>query len=232
MKVPGVQVPFAAIKAELVFETPGAPGWIGFSDAIFVPNQAGNGLNVSIHAGRKRSSASRSRTEEAVRRTGSAFTALWTANCGDGTLARIDAKTYNVAAAIASGTGSAGRLIAATADSIWVLSDARGTLSRIDPQEKAVVAEFRVPADCASLTSGESALWLACPAENRVLRIDPAGNLVEKSIEVSAQPEALAIGESSVWVLCAKEGKVERVDPKTNKVSKTISSALRHRAAA
>lgn len=223
VKVPGVQVPFAAIKAELVFETPGAPGWIGFSDAIFVPNQAGNGLERIDPRGKEAKFGEPiAGLKKPCGGMVSAFTALWTANCGDGTVARIDAKTYNVAAAIASGTGSAGRLIAATADSIWVLSDARGTLSRIDPQEKAVVAEFRVPADCASLTSGESALWLACPAENRVLRIDPAGNLVEKSIDVSAQPEALAIGESSVWVLCAKEGKVERIDPKTNKVSKTI----------
>src|SRR5262249_35722773 len=108
------------------------------------------------------------------------------------------------------------------ADSIWLLSDTRGTLARIDPQEKTVVAELRVPADCNTLTFGETALWLTCPAENRVLRVDPTTNLVDKSIEVSAQPESLAIGETSVWVLCAKDGKLARIAPKTKKVSKTI----------
>ena len=151
-----------------------------------------------------------------------AFTSLWVANCGDGTLARLDPKTYKVTKKLETGTGAARIGIAATADSVWMLTDTRGTLSRIDPVQNVVVAEFRVYADCNTLVFGETALWLTCPAENRVLRVDPQTNLVDKSIEVSAAPGALAVGESSVWVLCEKEGKVDRIDPKTNKVTKTI----------
>ena len=223
IKTPGVQIPFANLRAELEFETGAAPNWIGFTDAIFIPNLAGDGLRRIDPRGKE------AKLGDPV--TGlkkpcggivSAFTALWVASCSDGTLARIDPKTNKVAATIATGVGRARRLIAATTDSIWLLSDGRATLSRIDPEEKTVVAELRVPPDCGSLIFGETALWLACPAENRVLRIDPSTNLVEKSIEVSAQPEWLAIGETSVWVLCAKDGKLERIDPKTNKVAKTI----------
>src|SRR3569832_1019029 len=134
----------------------------------------------------------------------SAFGSLWTGACGASGIARIDAKTGKVSKTLAVGIGTARIAIAASTDSVWALTAANGTLSRIDPEQNAVVAEFRVPADCGSLIFGETALWLACPAENRVLRVDPQTNLVDKSIEVSAQPEALAIGEGSVWVLCAK----------------------------
>ena len=223
IKTPGVQIPFANLKAELEFDTPTAPNWIGFTDAIFIANQAGDGLDRIDPRGKE---AKLGEPIPGLKKPCggivNAFTALWVPNCGDGTLAKIDAKTNKVSASINTGVGSARRLIAATTDSIWLLSDTRATLSRIDPQEKTVVAEVRVPADCAALTFGETALWLACPSENRVLRVDPVTNLVDKSIEVSAQPESLAIGETSVWVLCAKEGKLERIDPKTNKVSKTI----------
>ena len=223
VKTPGVQIPFASLKAELEFETATAPEWIGFTDAIFIPNQTGDGLNrIDPRAKEVKLGEPLAGLKKPCGGIVNAFTALWVANCGDGTLARIDPKTNKLAASIAAGVGTARRMIAATGDSIWLLSDTHGTLSRIDPQEKAVVAEFRVPADCGSLIFGETALWLACPAENRVLRIDPATNLIDKSIEVSAQPESLAIGETSVWVLCGKDGKLERIDPKTNRVTKTI----------
>src|SRR5262249_61197521 len=142
------------------------------------------------------------------------FPARGVPKCGAGPLAKTARNTNRFSASITPGAAPARRLLAAPADSIWLLSDTRGTLARIDPQEKTVVAELRVPADCNTLTFGETALWLTCPAENRVLRVDPTTNLVDKSIEVSAQPESLAIGETSVWVLCAKDGKLERIDPK------------------
>jgi streptogramin lyase len=223
IKTPGVQIPFASLKAELEFDITAAPDWVGFTDAIFIPNKDADGLDrIDPRAKEVKLGDPIIGLKKPCGGIVNAFTALWVANCGDGTLARIDTKTNKAAATIATGVGRGRRLIAATTDSIWLLSDTRTTITRIDPQEKTVVAELRVPADCGSLIFGESALWLACPAQNRVLRIDPVTNLVDKSIEVSAQPESLAIGETSVWVLCAKDGKLERIDPKTNKVAKTI----------
>jgi DNA-binding beta-propeller fold protein YncE len=223
IKSPGVQVPFASLKADLEYETPVAPEWIAVTDAVFIRNKSGDGLErIDPRAKEAKFGDPVGALNKPCGGAVNAFTSLWVSNCGDGVLTRIDAKTGKVTAKIASGAGSSRRGIAASGDSVWVLTDARATLTRIDPQENAVVAEIRVAADCSSLVFGETALWLACPAENRVVRIDPQTNLADKSIEVSAQPEALAIGETSVWVLCAKDGKLERIDPKTNKVSKTI----------
>jgi len=223
VKTPGIQIPFSALKPEMEFED-AAPAWIAVADAIVLPAKDSL-LRIDAKAKEQKLADPIEGVSGACGGAVNAFGSLWVGACGAKGIARVDAKTAKVTKTLAVGIGPARIGIAATADSVWALTDSRGTFSRIDPVQNEVVAEFRVPADCDSLTFGETALWLACPAENRVLRVDPQTNLVDKSIEVSARPEALAIGEGSVWVLCAKDGKVERIDPKTNQVSKTIETS-------
>lgn len=222
IKTPGVQIPFASVKSELVFDLDSAATWFAATDTVWIP--AKDGLRRVDPKGKE------SKFGEPVAGLDhpcaglvSAFTSLWIPNCGKGTISRVEAKGGKVTATLAIGAGPAMRSgIAATADSAWAFTDSKGTVSRIDPVENKVVAEFRVFSDCNTLAFGETALWLTCPAENKVLRVDAATNLVDKTIEVSAHPAALAIGETSVWVLCEKDGKIDRIDPKTNKVTKTI----------
>jgi len=224
IKTPGVQIPFARLKAEAEFETPAKPEWIFFSGAVFVPRKdAIDRIDVKTNA--KAADPIGGLPNPCGGMT-SAFGSLWAPVCGAASLSRIDAKTYKVTKTIPTGAAGVQGVIASTADSVWLLTDDKTTLARFDPDQDMVVGEIRVPAGCRSLTSGLTALWLACPSENKVLRINPATNLVEKSIEVSAQPEGLTIGEGSVWVLCRKDGKIDRIDPKTNKVSKTIDLAV------
>jgi streptogramin lyase len=249
IKTPGVQIPFASLKADV--ELPFAPRWIVFSDTVLIPNKTG---------GLERLDGKTNKLVEPV--TGpsklcggaaTAFASLWIPNCETHALMRFDGKIAADPKAVQakpadqkpapdakpaepaklaepvkidSGIGSALPAVAANADSVWILSDDKTTLSRVDPDQNKVVSELRLPAGCNTLTSGEMALWVTCPAENRVLRINPETTLVEKRIEVSAQPTALAIGESSLWVLCLKDGKVDRIDPKTNKVTKTIETGV------
>ena len=223
IKTPGVQIPIDSLKAELEYATPSPPAWLALTDSVLLPDTTGHALaRIDPKAKESKFGDPIADIQKPCAGLVNAFSSLWTGDCAEGVLLRIDPKTAKVTAKIAAGIGPAAVGLAATTDSVWLISDARGTLSRIDPDRNLVVAELRVPADCRSLTFGETVLWLACPAEDRVLRVDPRTNLIEKSIEVSARPEALAIGEGSIWVLCAKEGKLERIDPKTDKVSKTI----------
>lgn len=248
IKTPGVQIPFASLKADA--ELPLAPRWIVFSDTVLIPNKAG---------GLERLDAKTNKLVDPVagvtKLCGGAatgFSSLWIPDCADHALIRLDARIaadpkapvgrgrgpaagaeekrepVKIAEAVKidSGVGSALPSVAANPDSIWLLSDDKTTLSRVDPDQNKVVSELRLPAGCNTLTFGETALWVTCPSENRVLRINPETTLVEKRIEVSPQPAALAIGESSLWVLCLKDGKVERIDPKTNKVTKTIETGV------
>ena len=245
IKTPGVQVPFASLKAEA--ELALAPRFLVFADSILIPNKSG---------GLERFDAKTNKLVEPVAGAqnlcggaASGFTSLWIADCAAHAVVRFDEKVAADPKApargrgaektdekektkpaepvsIATGVGSAIPAIASTADSIWILSDDKTTLSRVDPDQNKVVSELRLPAGCNSLTSGEASLWVTCPAENRALRVNPVTTLVEKRIEVSAQPAALALGEGSIWVLCLKDGKIERIDPKTNKVTKTIETGV------
>jgi virginiamycin B lyase len=219
VKTPGVQIPFASLKAEAEFEAPGKPDWIFFATSVYAPGK--DSIEKIDPKTNKKGDPITGLTKPCGGMT-SAFDNLWVPICGTSSLAKINAKTFKVTATIATGVSSVRGVIAATADSIWMLTDDKTTLSRIDPEQNQVVGEIRVPAGCRSLIFGEASLWLACPDKNKVLRINPATNLVDKSIEVSAEPEALAIGAGSVWALCRKDGKIDRIDPKTDKVSKTI----------
>jgi virginiamycin B lyase len=219
IKTPGVQIPFANLKAEAEF--PSAPPWILFSDPPLLPNFEKNSLDKIDVKANKLGDALAS-VNKPCGGAISAFDSVWVPSCGGHTLVRLDPKTGKVTKELAIGSGIGKPEVAASADSVWAFTDEKTSLSRIDPQLGQVVAEIRLPSDCNSLTSGEASLWVTCPAENRVLRVDPTLNQVSKHIETSTTPKALVLGEGSVWVLCEKDGKIDRIDPKTNKVSKTI----------
>jgi virginiamycin B lyase len=219
VKTPGVQIPFANLKAEAEFDAAAQSDWIFFADSAFAP---GKDAIEKIDPKTNKKAETIAGLMKPCGGMASAFGSLWAPVCGTSSLARIDAKTYKLTHTIPTGVASVRGVIASSEDSIWLLTDDKTTLSRIDPDQNLVVGELRLPAGCRSLTFGETALWLACPAENKVLRINPATNLVDKSIEVSPQPEALTVGAGSIWALCRKDGKIDRIDPKTNKVSKTI----------
>jgi virginiamycin B lyase len=219
IKTPGVQIPFAGLKAEAEFAV--APPWMIFTDSPLLANLEKDSLDKIDLKANKLGDPITGLSKPCGGGV-TAFTSLWVPTCGDKTLARLDTKTGKVTKNLPTGTAGVAPEVAASADSMWLFSDDKVTLSRIDPELNQVVAELRLPTGCNSLTFGETSLWVTCPSENRVLRINPQDIQVEKHIETSAQPKALVIGEGSVWVLCEKEGKIERIDPKTNKISKTI----------
>ncbi len=223
IQTPGIQIPFAGLKAEAEFKTTG--NWFFLADSVLLPDAEKKTFDRIDPRSNKLGNAIAGFNHPC---SGAAqgFKSLWILDCGDGALVRLEPKTGKVEAKLAIGAADVRLGIAATADSIWALTDQKTTLSRVDPDQKQVVAEVRLGAGCNSLLFAGGALWITCPAENRILRVNPLTNLVEKRIEVSARPMAVAFGEGSLWVLCQKEGKVERIDPKTNKVIKTIELAV------
>ena len=240
IKTPGIQMPFADLKAEIEIPVP-TPGSIAIGEAVFVPSGSKDQVvRIAIKDGPAKAADAAAATEAkggsdapktltpivGISRpcsgTIAAFGTLWVPNCGSQSVTRHDTKANKVTATLPIGAADVVAGLAATADSVWMFTDNKATLSRIDPIENTVVGELRLPASCNSVGFGESSLWVPCPAENKVFRIDPATNLVVNRIEVSASPRSVTFGAGSVWVLCEKEGKIERIDPKTNKVIKTI----------
>jgi virginiamycin B lyase len=223
VKTPGVQIPFANVKAEATIPAAGKPAWVLFAaggpGTLYFP---GADKLEKVDGKTNKPSDPIAGLKKPCGGMVSAFGSLWVPTCGDGALQRLDGKTFKPTATIATGTSSALGSIAASTDSIWMLTDNKETLSRIDPDTNAVSGEFRLPVGCQNLTFAENALWIACPSLNKVLKINPSTNVVDKRIEVAASPVAIAAGQGSIWVLGAKDGKIDRIDPKTDKVTKTI----------
>ena len=220
LKTPGVQIPFANLTAEAEIALPAAPEWIAFAGSLYAQN--GDSI-LKIDPKTNKPEDPIIGLNKPCGGLVNAFGSLWSPQCGNGTLVRIDPKTSKVTATISSGVAQARGSIVASADSIWLLTDDKTTLARIDPDQNAVVGEIRLPVGCQALTMAEKSLWLACPAKNKILKINPSTNILEESIVVSLQPIAIAAGtEGALWVLCRKNGKLDRIDSKTNKVTKSI----------
>ena len=228
IKAPGIQMPFSNLKPEAEFKLEGAA-----SALLFVPGPmpsawvANRALGTLVRIDGKTNKAG-DPVKELKQPCGlvNAFGSLWVPQCGDSTIARVEAKSSKVTATLPIGAGSASPPVASTEDSIWLLSDDKTTLSRIDPQDNVVVSELRLPKGCRSLLSASGSLWVASPTDHKLLRINPRTNLVEQRIEVLGQPTAAVFGENSIWVLAAADGKVVRIDPKTNKSTATIDLGI------
>ncbi|MDX2180328.1 MAG: hypothetical protein SFV18_12110 [Bryobacteraceae bacterium] len=225
VKTPGVQIPFANLKAEAEFAAPGKPGWFAFGERVLIPNEP-QGLIARINARTNKEDEAWKGFDKPCGGLAIAFQSVWSPSCGAGTLSRIETKSGKVTAKLDAGAPVALPAVATTADSVWLLADAKTTLARIDPDTNTIVAEVRLPEACSSILFAEQSLWVTCPKESKILRIDPKTNLVAKRIETSSQPVSAAFGEGSVWVLCKAEGKVARIDPKTDKVTVTIDLGI------
>jgi streptogramin lyase len=223
VKTPGVQIPMASLQPEILFTTPANPGWLSIADSLWLPDTPKTSLDrIDPKSRDDHFQTPVTGLSKPCGGVTSGFGGLWTLDCASRSLIQFDPKSEKTVHTMAFGAADVHSAVAVTADSVWVLADTRTTLVRIDPQQKAVVAETRLPAGCQGLLSAEGSLWIACPSENKVLRVNAMTNLVDQYIPVSAGPDDLAFGENSIWVLCGKDGKVDQIDGKTNKVTKSI----------
>ncbi|MBB4858941.1 DNA-binding beta-propeller fold protein YncE [Novosphingobium chloroacetimidivorans] len=144
---------------------------------------------------------------------------LWVANCGDGTLERIDTRTAKKVATIATGIGNQreGELnVVAGAGSVWVASQAKGMIARVDPATNQVIASIPTNEGAHYLAFGEGALWAASSKASSVQRIDFTTNAVTATVSLGKTPGFLAAGEGAVWVQEQGDGTVAVIDPTTN----------------
>jgi virginiamycin B lyase len=124
IKTPGVRIPIANLKPEAEIPAPGKPGWVFFSESAFAPNTK-DGLD-RIDAKTGKPAEPIAGVPKACTGMASAFGSLWAPACADGSLLRIDAKTYRQTAKIQTGVAGMPHGIAASADSLWLPSVWRG----------------------------------------------------------------------------------------------------------
>jgi len=163
------------------------------------------------------------------------FGSVWTANCSDKSLYRIDCQSKQVTSIIPTGLAdSMGELsVAIGAGSVWVLSDSKGILSRVDPQTNNVIAQIRVAPYSYAAAFGFDAVWISNTGSQTSLgngsvqRIDPRSNQVVATIPVGPAPRFLTAGEDGVWTLNQGDGSISRIDPNTNTLVATIQAGVK-----
>ena len=148
---------------------------------------------------------------------------IWISNKPKNNLSRLDPKTNQVVATIATGKAPCAGL-AIGFDSIWVPNCGDGSVWRIDAQTAKLLAKIQTGiADTeGTITAGEGSVWMPADPSGLLARIDPKTNKVTARIKISAGSFASMAGEGAIWVTCTKSNLVSRVDPKSEKVVATI----------
>ena len=226
IKTPGIQVPFANLKAEADLTLDGVPSAMLTEGMNVLVAIRAKGAIARFSNRDNKAQESFQGLEEPCGGMVNAFGNLWVPDCKKQSVARLEARSGKIAATAAVGVGKARVAIAASGDSIWMLSDEKGTLSRVDPADNRVVSELRLEPSCNTVQFEQEALWVTCPASNRLVKVNAKSNLVEQRIETALEPTGMAFGEAHLWVLGNKDGKVSKVDPKTNKVVATIETGV------
>jgi virginiamycin B lyase len=213
IKTPGVQIPFASLKADAELQL--APRWIVFSDSVLIPNKTG---------GLERLDARTNKLVEPV--TGVAklcggaalgFASLWIPDCEDHTLVRLDAKV--AADPKAPVNGKRGRGAAA------VEGDAKPEPPK--PMEAAKIAEpvkiaSGVGSAAPAVAANPDSVWILSDDKTTLSRIDPDQNKVVSELRLPAGCNSLTFGETALWVTCPSENRVLRINPQTTLVEKRI----------
>jgi YVTN family beta-propeller protein len=144
--------------------------------------------------------------------------AVWVADSGDDTVARIDPHTHDVQT-IRVGQQPAG--IAVGFGSVWVANSGERTVSRISPKTNQVVQTIDVGNGPIGVAVGQGAVWVTESTDATVAQIDPSTGKLKRRIGVGADPVAVAVG-AAIWVSNAGDGTVSEVDPGTGEVVRPI----------
>jgi streptogramin lyase len=144
--------------------------------------------------------------------------AVWVANDGGGTVARIDPKKNRVTRRIKVGRGACE--VAAGFGALWVTNYRTNSVVRIDLRTYRVRA-IRVGTTPFDVIVGGGRVWTSVWGDGTLVEIDPARSRVARTIAVGAYPTGLLMRGDSLWVGFGREATdVARVDPASGRVSR------------
>jgi YVTN family beta-propeller protein len=135
-----------------------------------------------------------------------------------GLLARIDARTNQVAGTFSVPHPPSGLAVTADGRTVWLATTKDRTLRSFDTRtgDPGEPVKLRLAPDQVAL--GDGAVWVTSSSSDTVLRIDPATSKA-KEIRVGNGPSGIAFGADRVWVANGQDGTVEAIDPRTNEVA-------------
>jgi YVTN family beta-propeller protein len=137
---------------------------------------------------------------------------------GGGLLARIDARTNQVAGMFSVPHAPSGLAVTTDGETVWMVTTKDRTLHSFDTRtgDPGKPVKLRLAPD--QVAVGDGAVWVTSSSSNTVLRIDPATSKA-KEIRVGNGPGGIAFGADRVWVANGQDGTVSAIDPQTNQVA-------------
>ena len=228
IKTPGVQIPFASLKAEV--ELPLSPLWLVFSDTVLIPNKTG---------GLERLDAKTNKLVDpipAITKTCggavTAFASLWIPTCDSPAVVRLDAKiAADPKAPPAGRRGGRGTKPDADApnDAVTVKKpDEAKPVEKTDAKPapaklaEPVKIDSSVGTAIPAIAANPDSVWILSDDKTTLSRIDPDQNNIVSELRLPAGCNTLTFGESALWVTCPSENRVLRINPDTTLVEKRI----------
>jgi virginiamycin B lyase len=209
---------------------PNAPDWQAqATDAVWIANSAKQTLQ-RIDPSTNRESDAPVTIQSPCAGLMVAFGSVWSEDCTNSVLFRVDAKTGHEIAQIPLTAATDEGLSTATADAVFVpAQDSLHTktfLAKIDPGTNKVAARIPLPYGAAAAASGFGAIWISNPTDGSVVRVDPTASRVTATIKTRPGSRFLAAGEGAVWVLNQSDGSVSKIDPSSVRVVDTIPARV------
>ena len=147
-----------------------------------------------------------------------AYGAVWVANDGSGTLARIDPKTNRVTRRLKLRPG----LFSVTHGfgALWAVNYKTGTLARVDPRSGRVgsVRVGGVPFDVAAAFGR---VWVTAWEAGKLVEVDPRSLRVVRRITIGPRPTGLHVSGGGLWVGFGRSAtEIARLEPTNGKVER------------
>src|SRR5262245_35925215 len=144
--------------------------------------------------------------------------AVWVANDGSGTLARVDPRTNRVTKRVRLRRGSFS--LTRGFGALWVVNYKDGTLTRIDPStlRRRSVRVGGVPFD---VLAAYGRVWVTAWEAGRLVEVDPRSLKVVRRTKIGPRPTGLRVAAGGVWVGFGRTATaVARVDPRTHRIER------------
>jgi DNA-binding beta-propeller fold protein YncE len=209
---------------------PNAPDWQAqASDAVRVANSDKQTLQ-RIDPKTNHLTQAKATIDEPCVGLVAAFNSVWSEDCGQYALIRVDQTTREQVARIALTPADSEGLIAATQTAVYAvskdLSGANYFVAKVDPESNKVVKKIPVAAGSAAVAAGFGSIWVTNPVNGTVTQIDATTDRVTQTTKTKPGARFLATGEGAVWVLNQSDGSVSKISPTSGKVEATIAAKV------
>ena len=141
----------------------------------------------------------------------SGFGAVWVANDGSGTVARVDPKTNQVTRRVRAGRGVCS--VATGAGFVWATNYRTGSVVRVEPSTGRI-RSVKVGAEPFDVLVSAGRVWATAWGDGTVVELDPGSLRVLRRLDVGPYPAGLAQRAGSIWVGFGRSAtSVVRIDP-------------------